>query len=457
MTRDEAMAILQLPIEEAIQTILSLAEKAEKYEQLCGTVSPSTPSGMTPTYLKPAAAKRRKRPGRKKGHPGAARVRPDQIHDYKEHRLHCCPQCQGSLKEPVQQYKRLVEDIPAIEKPQVTEHTVYGYWCSRCKKIVFPTVAEALPNASIGLRLVVFSAWLHYLVGVSVDNIVRILSVVCRFGISAGGLTQAWKNLALRLESAYTNIGQQVSNSAVLCADETGWRLNGLTHWLWCFATQEVCYYVITKSRGSPVLKEVLGTVFQGILICDFWGAYNKILALAKQRCFFHLFTELNKVDKTNFSAAWKGFRKKLLRLLQDAIRLHQRRDVLDRLDFERLKGRLYKRLEQFLKAEPQCKDGKRLIKRLKRHQNELFTFLEYENVSPYNNHAEQQMRKPVLTRKISQQNRSEQGAKTQAILMTLFRSAELQKKNPVETILSMAKDALCTNGSSNEHLKLVA
>ena len=91
MTRDEAMAILQLPIEEAIQTILSLAEKAEKYEQLCGTVSPSTPSGMTPTYLKPAAAKRRKRPGRKKGHPGAARVRPDQIDDYKEHRLHCCP------------------------------------------------------------------------------------------------------------------------------------------------------------------------------------------------------------------------------------------------------------------------------------------------------------------------------------------------------------------------------
>lgn len=49
-------------------------------------------------------------------------------------------------------------------------------------------------------------------------------------------------------------------------------------------------------------------------------------------------------------------------------------------------------------------------------------------------------MRKLVLTRKVSQQNRSEQGAKTHAVLMTLFRSTELQGKNPVETGLSNAK-----------------
>jgi len=39
-------------------------------------------------------------------------------------------------------------------------------------------VADALPNAMIGLPLVVFTAWLHNLVGVSVNNVVRSLSVV---------------------------------------------------------------------------------------------------------------------------------------------------------------------------------------------------------------------------------------------------------------------------------------
>jgi transposase len=443
MTRDEAAAVLELSRDKAIDTILALAEKAEKYDQLCGHVTPTTPSGMTPTYLKPKPQRRPKRPGRKKGHDGVSRLQPQEVDHFKEHTLERCPDCQTPLKEPIKEYKRYTEDIPPIEKPEVTEHTVHGYWCPQCKKVVFSPVPDALPNAMIGLRLVVFSAWLHYLVGVSVNNTLRILSVVCRFKISAGGLTQAWKNLSLLLEPMYHAIGQSISTSAVLNADETGWRLNGITHWLWCFTTKELCYYLITKSRASPVVKQILGTLFRGILICDFWGAYNKISALAKQRCFYHLFTELAKVDKNNASPQWKTFRKKLARLLKDAVRLFEKKDPAQFETFDRRKKRLYHRLEQLLEENHKDKDAKRLIKRLKRHKNELFTFLEYENVSPYNNHAEQQMRKPVLTRKVSQQNRSQQGAKTHAVLMTLFRSAELQGKNPVETILSLAKTTI--------------
>ena len=59
MTRDEAIAIFQLPVDEAVDIILTLAEKAEKYDQLYGQMSPSTPSGMTPTYLKPKPKKRK--------------------------------------------------------------------------------------------------------------------------------------------------------------------------------------------------------------------------------------------------------------------------------------------------------------------------------------------------------------------------------------------------------------
>jgi len=129
----------------------------------------------------------------------------------------------------------------------------------------------------------------------------------------------------------------------------------------------------------------------------------------------------------------------------------------MEQKDYDRRKKRLYGRLEQFLKFDYTFKDGKRLIKRLKRHKNELFTFLEFEGVSPYNNHAEQQLRKPVLTRKVSQQNRSEQGSKTQAVLMTLFRSAELQGKNPVETVLSLAKASIGKEMVSEHELKLAA
>jgi len=456
MSRDEAAAILKLPENQAIDRIINLAEKAEKYDEISGNLSPTTPSGMKPPYLKPPGKKRKRKPGRKNGHPGASRPKPDKIDHYKDHTLCSCPECSNNLGEAVKSYHRYTEDIPPVE-PEITEHTVYGYWCSTCKKIVYAKVTDALPHAVLGLRLVVFTAWLHYLIGVSVNNIVKMLGVFADFKVTAGGLTQAWKNLASDLEPVYDDIGKMVTKAAVLNADETGWRINGITHWLWCFATRNLCYYVIDKSRGSPVVKNIFGTIFKGILICDFWGAYNKLCALAKQRCFYHLFTELLKVDKHNKSDAWKKFRKKLSRLLKDAIRLSQRRYQLKSQDYQRLKERLYARLGRLVETFSEDKDVKRLIKRLKRHKKELFTFLEHKGVSPYNNYGEQQMRKPAINRKISHQNRSNTGAKTQAILMTLFRSAELQKLNPVEVVLSIAKQSIDENVSAENDFKMAA
>ena len=72
-----------------------------------------------------------------------------------------------------------------------------------------------------------------------------------------------------------------------------------------------------------------------------------------------------------------------------------------------------------------------------------MLTFLDCEGVSPYNNHAEQQMRTAVHTRKVSQQNRSLQGAKSPAIFLTLFRPAELQSLNPFEYVLQLAQATL--------------
>ena len=164
---------------------------------------------------------------------------------------------------------------------------------------------------------------------------------------------------------------------------------------------------------------------------------------MAKQRCYFHLFTELVKVDKLNHSALWQTFRKKLSRFMKDAVRLMQRREALDQAVYERRKRRLHRRLDELIAHSYEDGDAVRLIKRLKRHRDEMLTFLDYDNVSPYNNHGEQQMRPAVLTRKVSQQNRSLDGAKAHAILMSLFRSLQLHGHNPIEEVLRLAHDAI--------------
>ena len=59
--------------------------------------------------------------------------------------------------------------------------------------------------------------------------------------------------------------------------------------------------------------------------------------------------------------------------------------------------------------------------------------------------------------RKISQQNRSAQGAEAHAIFMTLFRSDELQGLNPVETALHLAKKMLEAAREETISFKLAA
>lgn len=272
MKREEAIAILEMQDREtAIATILELGQKAEKYDQLTSQAA-STPSGQKPPYEKENKRKgrKRKKPGRKKGHPGSRRKIPDKIDHYQDHKLDHCPHCQERVGPGIKSHERYIEDIPPIE-PEVTKHTVYTHWCPNCQNFVTAPMTEAMGNANLGIRLVVLSAWLHYAIGISVRNVVKILNIVCSFSVTPGGLTQAWIRLANLLRPEYEHILKQIQNSAALHADETAWRLDGLSYWLWAFCTKEYCYYTITKCRGFPVVEQVLGLLFEGILICDFW------------------------------------------------------------------------------------------------------------------------------------------------------------------------------------------
>ena len=54
--------------------------------------------------------------------------------------------------------------------------------------------------------------------------------------------------------------------------DETGWRENGVNGYIWSFSTPEVRYYTYRHSRGSVVVREVLGEEFAGTLVTDFYA-----------------------------------------------------------------------------------------------------------------------------------------------------------------------------------------
>jgi transposase len=421
------------------------AENAELKKQLGKDAPPpSTPSAMIPPYKKPTAAKRKKKPGRKDGHPGTRRTAPERIDETVEHTLESCPECGESLSGPVENRTRITEDIPPVQVI-VTQHIIHRYYCPCCNKIVEPPVDAALPKMQIGIRALVFSVFVHYFLGVPISGVQKLLSTFCSFKISPGGLTAAWARLARLLKPLHEQLRREAAASDVLHADETGWRVAGKTWWLWCFTNSRIVYYTIANSRGSPVVADVLGKLFSGTLVCDFFGAYNLIEAAAKQRCLVHLFRELKKVLDKNTSAEWKSFCKLLKRILRDAMRLSERIDTMQPEDFKRRRTMLDTRLAKLCSANWADKDCRRLVKRLSRCKDELFVFVDKNAVAADNNHAERQIRPAVVMRKNSYGNRSAQGAETQAVLMSLFRTLHMRGLDPVETLCSLLKISLLT------------
>jgi len=449
LTEEQARQIFAQGEEAVVFALLELAKRLADQKAASAAEShqtPSTPSGMKPPYTKPPPKGRgKKKPGRKKGHSGARRKTPDRVDRRTEHRADRCPDCGGPLNRCNETRTRYTEDIPNIEA-EVTEHTIHRDWCPKCRKKVEPSVSEALPGASLGNRVLALSAWLHYCLGNTLSQIVEVFNFHLQMKVSEGGLLQMWYRLQAVLFAWYEQIQQEALNSAVLFADETSWRVVGKTYWLWCFATRDSTYYMIDRSRGSPALAKFFIEEFDGTLVSDFWGAYNAVVCAFRQKCLAHLFRELEHTEKYKSPGKdWPEFAKKLRRLLGDAIRLWRRREELSAETYTSRRDRIHRRLAELIETPWKDTNARRLLKRFRRHQDDLFTFLDQEGVPFDNNHAERTIRPAVIIRKNSYGNRSQRGADCQAVLMSVFRTLKQRGHDPIRTVTAALAEYLTT------------
>ena len=106
---------------------------------------------------------------------------------------------------------------------------------------------------------------------------------------------------------------------------------------------------------------------------------------------------------------------------------------------------RLNRRIGELARQEHADADARRLTKRLRRYAEYIFTFLDYPYVRHDNNFGERQIRPAVILRKNSQSNRSDRGAATQAVLMSVYRTLKLRGLNPTKTIADALRTYLAT------------
>ncbi len=212
-------------------------------------------------------------------------------------------------------------------------------------------------------------------------------------------------------EPVVDKLWELLRNSPVVQGDETGWRIDGLPAWAWCFRDTRLALFLIDRHRNRAVLERALGTSFAGTLVSDFYAVYNG-LDCRKQRCLVHLLRELHKLRETLPAASVRAFIQPLITLFQDAIRLGHERKSLGKKAFNAARHEIQNRFDTLmLETRVRHRECLRIWRRLFKHSDELFTFLDDANVPADNNGTERDIRSLAAARNDGGTHRTEWSA----------------------------------------------
>jgi transposase len=255
--------------------------------------------------------------------------------------------------------------------------------------------------------------------------------------LSEGEIISLLSKTASLGKPTYEGLIKTIRESKAVHADETGGRENGQNGYFWNFNTKKVKVLLYRKSRAQGVVKEALGDDFSGVLISDFYTAYN-IYSGFHQRCWVHFLRDVKKLKQDiPKSPPLNIWAKKIKDLYEEAKDYSGPDPALPPGIKSRLREEKQHEFEDRLRSicapyvaknVPQSTLCARAISFLP----EMFTFVRFEEVDSDNNAAERSVRHLVISRKISGGTRSAKGSETKSILGSLFGTWKLQGLNPL-------------------------
>jgi hypothetical protein len=366
----------------------------------------------------------------------------------------------------------------------ITRHVIYRYRCPRCGKVVSRNLGW-FAHRHYGVGMVAFmlrervarhGSW------------AGVRETACHvFGEAYVPTIQACIDWVRQLEKPMEKVKaafiDSIKASAYAHSDETGLPMDGKNWWLWVVATAHVVLFMPNESRGHEAIASIFEG-YKGVLVSDFFSAYN-MLDVEQQKCLAHLVVELKKIEHEASKKAANG-RAKLAK--DDAVRTQAEENNNEAT--QKRPGKQPKQIEPLTannleevavdiehsdkefkqastindffkqpfsdgpmgyKAPPEIRmaadeaialmhdlidairldgpaspDIERLLKRLEKFDDKIFTYLEHEGVPPDNIEVERVIRYFVAQRKISGKFISPEVVAMESMLLSVYHTCKL-------------------------------
>lgn len=362
---------------------------------------------------------------------------PERVTATHEIKPHDCRRCGGLLTgDDAAPQRHQVVDVPRMVATAV-EYRLHSLRCDRCCITTQAVLPNGVPATLLGPRL-------QAIVGVSSGAFRMskrmIEEMVANFfgaDISLGTVAKTEQIVSEALAGPVAEVVEAIRDEVVVNADETSWRVRMKKAWLWMAATTKVAVFLIRKSRGGDVARELLGANFSGTLVSDRWGGYLWIGNNQRQICWSHLKrdfksfldygTEAKRIGERLLAAGRKLFAE-----------LNRYRDDLITPSTLRNHVRPFQReIEALLEEGRLCPSKKvaGMCKEILKLRGSMWTFLRRPFVEPTNNHGERVLRHAVVWRKSSLGTDSEAGSRFVERVLTTVQTLRLQQRNVLEYV----------------------
>lgn len=376
-----------------------------------------------------------RKPGRKDGHEGVTQVfKPTgQV----VHTMDRCPRCDSTRLSVVSTERRTVVDVPEPLPYTVKEHVIKVYRCSGCgaDNLLPESVGRELPSSSVeesrkgcvilGKNALSAISMLWSVARLPQRKISYALESMYGLRLSPATIGYALQKASERLKGFQEKVREGINRSGRVNFDETGMPVAGRKGWIWVAATKRYAFIQVAMSRGRDVLEKYFPG-FRGVATVDGWKPYRYFSLI--QRCWSHI---LREAEVLSLRARGRKEAEALLSSLRSLF--HETKSGLEERPppNRMLHDRMLRKLRTLLSKRYRDADVARFVSKLKEASRDLFTFTLHGGVEPTNNHAERQLREPIVHRKIRGQLKSETGMTVFSRLMTAVSTWKLQGLNP--------------------------
>jgi len=362
--------------------------------------------------------KQKREAGGQPGHPGSGRelLGEDRMREVVDHYPDDCSGCGRRFtdSERVPRHgpgRHQVAELPLTAVFYV-EHRTHRLRCPGCRKrtrAILGVVGESAFGPGLQATIVALTARNR----ISRRDMSELVLELFGVRISVGAIDEICQRTSGLLAGPHERLTREVLSSGAINVDETGWFLAGENRSMWTAATPDAAIFRIVADRHRDRLIELLGHEFEGIVTSDRWWAYDHLDPEHRQACWSHLQRDFR--FHSEGPALQKEFGQAGLELTSRTFKTwhafitHQDRERLI-LEMKPIQDQLLALLEHAAQKTKRHRQHRRFANNLLKIWPALWTFVTIDGVTPTNNAAERALRGPLIHRKLSHGNQSNDG-----------------------------------------------